>query len=101
MDMDVQQKHGSERLDDQFILPNKRDLKDKYIEESRRKRNKVNQAAKVLHFKVNSAIPPGCYNGTIDVKSDGWCGFRTIALLVKGDEEAFSTVKIEMLQALE
>ncbi|KAG0165309.1 hypothetical protein DFQ28_008972 [Apophysomyces sp. BC1034] len=99
--MDAQQKYGSDRLDDQFVLPIKRDLEDKYIEESRRKRNKVNRAAKVLHFKVNSAILPECYNSTIDIKSDSWCGFQTIALLVKGDEDAFPMVKADMLKALE
>ncbi|KAF7721574.1 hypothetical protein EC973_004480 [Apophysomyces ossiformis] len=92
--------HELPHNDDLFVLLAKRDFEDKYIEEIKRKWNKVDSAIKQLHFKVNSAILPECYNGTIDVQPDGWYGFRTISCLVKDDEDVFPLVKKEILDTL-
>ncbi|KAF7723363.1 hypothetical protein EC973_002062 [Apophysomyces ossiformis] len=54
-----------------------------------------------IAFVADEAIPPNNYSGTIDVKGDGYCGFRTLALLLTGDEEDFHKIKRAMLSHLE
>lgn len=50
-----------------------------------------------LQFFVHPDIPRQSIAGTVDVKSDGWCGFRTTAHAIYGDENKFWKVKEDML----
>lgn len=49
-----------------------------------------------LEFFVHPSMPRECFAGTVRIKSDGYCGFRTIAYCIKGDQDAFMEVKKEM-----
>ncbi|KAF7721007.1 hypothetical protein EC973_005628, partial [Apophysomyces ossiformis] len=53
------------------------------------------------HFVVDVNIPKENYINTIDVRGDGYCGFRVLALLLKGDENEFLTIKRAMLKELD
>lgn len=46
---------------------------------------------------VGPAIPRDFYDGIINVRGNGYCGFRVLAKLPKGDEEAFPEIKGKML----
>lgn len=54
-----------------------------------------------MEFDVDMSIPRENYTGTMDVKGDGHCGFRIMALLLTGDESNFPAIKKAMLDQLD
>ncbi|KAF7723490.1 hypothetical protein EC973_002001 [Apophysomyces ossiformis] len=57
----------------------------------------LNQTA---DFHINTDIPRSSFTNVIDVKADGWCGFRVLAHVFKDDENKFLQVKQDMLSCL-
>lgn len=53
------------------------------------------------HFTVDENIPRDNYITTMDVRGDGYCGFRVLALLIKGNENEFPSIKRAMLNELD
>lgn len=50
--------------------------------------------------QVSSHIPKECYTQVIDVKGDGFCGFRALAYQVYGSENEVWRVKRDMRDTL-
>lgn len=50
-----------------------------------------------MDVDINRQTPLGFTNGAINVKGDGYCGFRVLTKMVEGDEEKFPFAKAKML----
>lgn len=55
---------------------------------------------KTYDIFVHPSIPEEVVLNTVPIRSDGWCGFRTIAHHVKGNQDAYMDVKRDMLAYL-
>ncbi|CDH61070.1 predicted protein [Lichtheimia corymbifera JMRC:FSU:9682] len=52
-------------------------------------------------FQIHASIPREYIRYAENVKSDGWCGYRTVAALVFGNQDKYMDVKRAMLQQVE
>lgn len=53
-----------------------------------------------LEKQIHPDIPSDCYTCLLNVKGDGFCGFRSLALQLFGNEDRFWDVKIAMRDTL-
>ncbi|KAG0188828.1 hypothetical protein DFQ28_004321 [Apophysomyces sp. BC1034] len=94
---------------DVVVIPPKRVCPTDNVVQQQQKRQKIDPVLKdkdcvtldKFQFTVDENIPRENYITTMDVRGDGYCGFRVLALLIKGDENEFPSIKKEMLNELE
>ncbi|KAF7720420.1 hypothetical protein EC973_009084, partial [Apophysomyces ossiformis] len=101
---EAEKKSDKEVDRDVFILSNKRKSVDQEIDDFPTKRSRAGMPYERVDnadFVVDENIPRDNYINTVDVRGDGYCGFRVLALLLKGDEDEFPSVKEQMLQQLD
>ncbi|KAF7720455.1 hypothetical protein EC973_008517, partial [Apophysomyces ossiformis] len=100
----AEKKSDKEVNRDVFILSNKRKSVDQEIDDFPTKRSHAGMPYERVDdadFVVDENIPRDNYINTVDVRGDGYCKFRVLALLLKGDEDEFPSVKKQMLQQLD
>ncbi|KAG0172379.1 hypothetical protein DFQ29_008407, partial [Apophysomyces sp. BC1021] len=94
---------------DVIVIPPKRVCPTNNVVQQQHKRQKIDPVLKdkdcvtldKFQFTVDENIPRENYITTMDVRGDGYCGFRVLALLIKGDENEFPSIKKEMPNELE
>ncbi|KAI7850566.1 hypothetical protein BDC45DRAFT_539051 [Circinella umbellata] len=67
------------------------------IEESKIIKKAKNQEERPLEFFVHSNIPRENTKECVNIKSDEFCGYRTIAYYTEGSQDAYMEVKKKML----
>ncbi|KAI9257133.1 hypothetical protein BDA99DRAFT_606410 [Phascolomyces articulosus] len=65
----------------------------------KKKKNETNIMT-LKSFGQHQDIPPDCSTGLKQIKADGYCGFRALALQLYGDQDQYQKIKQTMLNHL-
>ncbi|PHZ09548.1 uncharacterized protein RHIMIDRAFT_246140 [Rhizopus microsporus ATCC 52813] len=68
-----------------YVWPFKRDLEDRIVNNEKKKKKYDDENS--FEFFVHPEIPRECIPETVDVGADGFCGFRSLATNIKGNQD--------------